>query len=196
MSEKIRLFVALELPKNVLQALSILQADLQKQIPDKIARWVRPENIHLTLKFLGDAPVEQVDEIAAAMKMATEVHAPMELAVAGLGMFPNPRNARVLWVGVNGSTEALGNLHASLEERIVPLGFPTESRPFNAHLTLARANRRASRDEKKAFGALATQNEVGELAAWRAASVSLIRSQLKPGGAVYTRMAEAALSEK
>lgn len=196
MSEKIRLFVALELPKNVLQALSILQADLQKQIPDKIARWVRPENIHLTLKFLGDAPVEQVDEIAAAMKMATEVHAPMELAIVGLGVFPNPRNARVLWVGVNGSTEALGNLHASLEERIVPLGFPTESRPFNAHLTLARANRRASRDEKKAFGALATQNEVGELAAWRVESVCLIRSQLKPGGAVYTRMAEAALSEK
>jgi 2'-5' RNA ligase len=194
MSKPLRLFIALELPSSVLGALETLQSDLRAQVPERAARWVRPAGIHLTLKFLGDVPAEQVDAITAGIHEATKNHAPFTLQAEGLGVFPNPRRARVLWVGVGGEIEALRNLHASVEEYIVPLGYPAEERKFRGHLTLARAARHASRAEQEALGELAARSDLGLLASWQVESVSLVRSQLKPGGAVYTQVAEAALT--
>ena len=98
MSEKLRLFVALELPPHVLEALEAVQRDLRVQVPERAARWVRPEGIHLTLKFLGDVPAGQVGEIEQGLHAAAKGHAPFELRTEGLGVFPNPKRARVLWV--------------------------------------------------------------------------------------------------
>lgn len=194
MSKPLRLFIALELPAQVLEALTALQDDLRSQVPERAARWVRPAGIHLTLKFLGDVPAEQVDAIAAGIREASKGHAPFALQAERLGVFPNPRRARVLWVGVGGEVEALRSLHASVEEHIVPLGFPAEERKFRGHLTLARAARNASRAEQEALGELAVRADLGLVASWQVGSVSLIRSQLKSGGAVYTRMADVALA--
>lgn len=194
MSQSLRLFVAVESPPHVLDALEAVQRDLRAQLPDRAARWVRPEGIHLTLKFLGDVPAAQVDGVSAGLGAAAEGHHPFDLQVEELGVYPNPKRARVLWAGVTGELEPLRRLKDAVEERIAPLGYPTESRPFSPHLTLARAGRHASRPESEAFGNLPGANDVGHLAAWRVESVALIRSQLKPGGAVYTRLAEAALT--
>jgi len=194
MSKPLRLFIALELPARVLGALETLQGDLRTQVPERAARWVRPAGIHLTLKFLGDVPAGQVDAITAGIREAAKPHAPFALQAEGLGVFPNPRRARVLWVGVGGEVEALRDLHASVEGQIVPLGYPAEERAFRGHLTLARVARNASRTEQEALGELAARCDLGLLASWQVDSVSLMRSQLKPGGAVYTRVAEAALT--
>jgi 2'-5' RNA ligase len=194
MSNSLRLFIALELPPQVLEALEATQRDLRAQVPERAARWVRPGGIHLTLKFLGDVPAERVDAVETAIRRAVKGHSPFELRAEGLGVFPNPQKARVLWVGVEGELEALGRLRASVEDHVAPLGYPTESRSFSAHLTLARASRNASRAEQEALGGLVAGSDVRTLAVWQVGEVSLMRSQLKPGGAVYTRLAEAALT--
>jgi 2'-5' RNA ligase len=194
MSNALRLFIALELPTPVLEALEAVQGDLRARLPDRAARWVRPEGIHLTLKFLGDVPSEQVDDIAGALRTCVKGYDPIELRVEGLGVFPNPRRARVLWTGVGGDVDALRRLHASVEQHIAPVGYPTESRRFNPHLTLARARRNATPAEREAIGTLVSDHDVGHLATWEVSSVGLIRSQLKPSGAVYTQLAQATLT--
>lgn len=194
MSDTLRLFVALELPPDVLRALVAVQRDLRTQFPGRAARWVRPEGIHLTLKFLGDVPSDQVADLGSALRAAAEGRAPFDLQAGGVGVYPNPKRARVVWAGVSGDLDALRNLKTAVEEHIAPLGYPTETRRFSPHLTLARASRRATNAEKEALGALVESSDVGHLASWKAESVYLIRSQLKPGGAIYTPLAEAGLT--
>lgn len=193
MSEAWRLFIALELPPNALEAVKQAQADLSRLIPPHAARWVRPEGIHLTLKFLGEAPVEQIDDLKAALAEATAGHNGFELGIQGLGCFPNARRPRVVWLGITGDVQQLRALQADVEKSIAPLGYPTESRRFSPHLTLARAARRASRDDLEELGRVAEEKDLGHLVNWRVDSVSLMRSQLKPDGAVYTQIGHAPL---
>ena len=107
MSESWRLFIALELPPNVLKAVAQAQTDLKRFIPSQAARWVRPESVHLTLKFLGDAPVGQVEDLKIALVEATAGHSGFELGIQGLGCFPNARRPRVLWLGITGDLKQL-----------------------------------------------------------------------------------------
>ena len=193
MSQTWRLFIAIELPEEVLKAIGRLQNDLKKVIPARSARWTHPEGIHLTLKFLGDVPAEQVGELEAAIKEIGAAHRPLELQAGGLGCFPNLERPRVLWLGLGGDLVKLAALQEDVEKRIAPMGYPTEERGFNPHLTLARTARDASRADAAAIGAAVSQHDQGQLAAWRVGSVSLMRSFLKPDGAVYEQVAEAVL---
>jgi RNA 2',3'-cyclic 3'-phosphodiesterase len=187
-SETWRLFIALELPPDVLTAIGRLQADLKKVIGPRSARWTRPEGLHLTLKFLGDVPVDQVAVLEAALRQVGPGHQPFELHARSLGCFPNLERPRVLWVGLAGDLAKLRALQADVEQRIEKLGFPADERGFNPHLTLARTAQAASRAEAASIGAAARQHDPGELVSWRVTSVSLMRSQLKPDGAVYTQV--------
>lgn len=193
MSEAWRLFIALELPRNVLAVLARIQSDLKRTAPPGAARWVQPEGIHLTLKFLGDVPVGQLADLKAALEQAVSGHEPFELAIEGLGCFPNTQRPRVLWAGVTGDLNRLNALQAAVERYIAPLGYPTERDTFSPHLTLARTARQATRDEIAALGRLAEQKDIGQAARWRVEAVSLMRSQLKPDGAVYTELHQAKL---
>jgi len=193
MSEMWRVFVALELPAPALRAIGKVQDDFNAKAPRRALRPTNSEGIHLTLKFLGDAPAEQIDAIRAALAEAARATGPFELAVEGMGCFPNTRAPRVVWLGVGGDLRALKHLRGDVERQISPLGYPTEQRPFNPHLTLARVQGHAAREEVTRIGELVARLDVGEIARWRAQSVSLMRSQLQRGGAIYTRIGEAAL---
>lgn len=193
MNETWRLFIAVELPANVLKAISQVQADLKRAIPERAVRWTRPEAIHLTLKFLGDASTSQLDAIRAGLAQAVARHATFEMSIQGLGCFPNLARPRVLWVGVTGDTQSLRSLQASVEHAIAPLGFPTEERGFNPHLTLGRTSQGASRDDTALIGKVAQERDLGQLVSWQVDSVSLMRSQLKPDGAQYSQVAEVKL---
>src|SRR5690606_30724510 len=162
-------------------------------VPDGAVRWVRPEGIHVTLKFLGDVPRGSIADIQAALDEAVRGHSPFGLTAFGLGAFPNTRRPRVVWVGVEGAVRRLKALRRSVEETISPLGYPAEDRPFEPHLTLGRVERRASRGELDLIGDLVERSEIGELASWQVEAVSLMRSELKPGGAVYTEVYRAPL---
>ena len=188
-----RLFIAVELPEEALRAIERLQDGLVRTMPGDAVRWVRPEGIHLTLKFLGDVPREQIDGIQAALGEAVRGHPPFALRAEGLGAFPNTRRPRVVWVGVEGDVRRLKELRNDVEEHVAPLGYPTEDRSFTPHLTLGRVQRDASRRELDAIGMAVETNTVGELARWQVDAVSLMRSELKPTGAVYTEVFAAGL---
>jgi 2'-5' RNA ligase len=193
MSDTWRLFIALELPENVLRAIGRLQADLKKTTAPRAARWTRPEGIHLTLKFLGDVPAARADELGSALREAASRGQPFDLQAQGLGCFPNLARPRVLWLGLAGDLGKLRALQADVEERTARLGFAAEERGFSPHLTLARTAQAASRTEAAAIGAAASQHDPGLVAAWRVSALSLMRSHLRPDGAVYQQVMEEAL---
>jgi 2'-5' RNA ligase len=133
-------------------------------------------------------PPDQRSDIERGMLQAA-AHPPFSLTVGGLGCFPNFRRPRVVWVGVDGEMDALHALHDAVEGAIAPLGYPTEKRPFNPHLTLGRVSRRASKGEAAALGRVLEGVRVGELGQIAVGGFSLMRSQLRPSGAVYTQLA-------
>ncbi|MGE0087794.1 MAG: RNA 2',3'-cyclic phosphodiesterase [Desulfococcaceae bacterium] len=180
---KIRLFIAFHLPDNVRSHIRDLQAQLRSG--GLHLRWVAPENIHLTLKFLGDINPSDTDRIAQAMSQAAQGTSALHLGAKGLGVFPTVRKARVLWIGLNGDTHDLIGLQNRLDDRLAEQGYEKESRAFKAHLTIARA--KESPDPKQLIEAMekfatfaSPDFSAGELILWQ--------SQLKPSGAVYTKL--------
>jgi len=189
----LRTFIAVDLNEPLKKELAALQARLREQVAPGSVRWVRPEGIHLTLKFLGDTPADRVDEIGRALAQAAAQVQPFAFTVGGLGCFPNTRRPRVVWVGLQEPTGALVRLRDAVEAHVAPLGFPTEKRPFRPHLTLGRVQRRASKSEVREIGEIVAAAPVGTIARMHVTTVSYIQSELKPGGAVYTTLHEAAL---
>ncbi len=181
--KSLRTFIALELPQNVLSFLESLQSKLKRDGVD--IRWVQPQNIHLTLKFLGDIPFQKCSEIEMALEEAGQRSAPMALCVKGLGVFPGIKNPRVIWAGLGGETMALIDLQKRLESYLANLGIKKEKRSFKAHLTLGRAKHKIHPDR---LSAAIEQSMTFVPMNFKAEHLVFFRSELKPTGAVYTRL--------
>ena len=192
--EQIRAFIAIELSEDILSAIADLQRQLKKQVPEGTVRWVKPGGIHLTLQFLGDVPAVKINSIAQALTAACAPFHPFSVTVGGLGCFPNAKRPRVTWVGVDEPTGTLAALQKAIERAMVPLGFTPERRAFHPHLTLGRTKRQATRDQAQALGTLITTTQIPFLGQMNVRQVCLIRSDLRPTGAVYTRLAAAPLA--
>lgn len=180
---KVRVFVAVELPDTVKAEFAGLAAAIDA-LGVRGARTVRPEGIHLTLKFLGDVSVERVPEIRAAMDFAADEVAPFDLSLGDAGVFPNPRATRVLWVGVEGDLDSLGRLQQRVEESLAELGFRPERRGFNPHITAGRVRDRVSNADRRRVTETLLSHEYARPPI-RVESISLIRSTLHPDGAMY-----------
>ncbi len=191
----LRTFIAIELDETVAIALGAIQEELKSRVPKGSVRWVNPASIHLTLKFLGDTPKSRLSEIEEALREACAGVAPLDLTIEGRGCFPNFRRPNVIWVAVRDHGGALTRLQEAVEAHVAPLGWPTEKRPFRPHLTLGRVNRRVSSRERAAIGAAVESLEVEQIATVHVTHVSFMRSDLRPTGAVYTRLFAAALGE-
>jgi RNA 2',3'-cyclic 3'-phosphodiesterase len=185
-AQQLRLFVACQLPDEVRDALSRAQDGLRRLVPGRL-RWVRPEGIHVTLKFLGDVDETRVEAIRAALAAAID---PFELRVrpATIGTFGGAR-VRVVWVGLKGEIEGLAALAVRVEQALAPLGFPRERRPFAAHLTLARVPDRASAGERKRLLAAVKDFRPPAFPSMMITEVKLIRSILGQGGSDYQEVA-------
>jgi len=182
-SEDMRLFIAIEIPEEIKQEMAKIQRLLKGSGVQ--ASWTRAEGIHLTLKFLGEVPESRLPEITTALNNAAGSTAAFGLEVAGVGTFPNPKNARVVWIGISGETGCLGKLHASVEEAMNGLGFEQEERSFTPHLTLGRIRSIPSRDQwSRALDAVKDTR----FPAFTVTAISLMKSELKPSGAVYTEL--------
>jgi len=198
----VRAFIAVELDSNLRTAISSLQAqvkdeltkELRKSAPDARLQWVKPESIHLTLKFLGDIREEQISDIQGALTMSLRTESCFLLQIAGMGVFPDLRAPRVLWVGLEPTTPSSPTLRLAkaVETAMTTLEFPPESKPFTAHLTIARIKERG-REIGRAMsdiGLLAKGHPLGTLSV---RAVSLMKSDLQPSGARYTRLCEITL---
>jgi 2'-5' RNA ligase len=191
----LRTFIAVELDKELLGNLVALQDRLREQVAPRSIRWVRPEGIHLTLKFLGETRPDQVEAVKVALDRAASEIRPFAFTVGGMGCFPNTRRPRVMWVGLYEPAGTLSRLRDAVESHVAPLGFPTEKRPFRPHLTLGRVQRHASKSEVREIGEVIAATEIGTLDEMRVERVSYIKSDLRPGGAVYTTLHEAQLPQ-
>ena len=184
----IRVFLAIDLPGSLQNGLTQVQEFLKQCGAD--VRWVPVGNIHLTVKFFGNIKESDAEAIeAAAMAVAQKVQ-PFELHISGAGAFPSIKNPRVVWLGISGQTETLAKLYQGLEQAFATLGYIPEDRPFNAHLTLGRVRRKASRSDAAQVGEIVASTTVELLAEVPAESFALIRSVLKPSGAEYTTLEE------
>jgi len=134
-AEKIRAFIALAPERGLIAELQNVQRQLQTRLPVGIIRWAMPEQLHLTLKFLGGVPGERLAGLAAALDRAGAGIAPFQLALEGVGCFPHAKNPRVVWVGIQGELHSLRKLQAQIEHETQPCGDHTEERPFRPHLT-------------------------------------------------------------
>jgi 2'-5' RNA ligase len=194
--DAIRAFVAIELPEAVLVELGNVEARLKPQMPHDALRWVKADSIHLTLKFLGQVPSDQLDLITSSLRATVAAHAPFTLEVKSAGCFPNINRPRVVWVGVQEDDHRLHALQRAVENAIAPLGYPTEIHDFTPHLTLGRLARDVRQIDQRKIGDVVQAAKVGSLGKWEVRQVALIKSDLKPSGAEYTVLAHAPLSGK
>jgi 2'-5' RNA ligase len=183
---RIRAFVAVELPQSARLQLAQVQQRLRLSLPD--LAYVRPEGIHITLKFLGELSQEQIGAIASSIRTVVNGFPRFRLHVDGLGTFPEYGQPRVLWLGLQGDLKTLRLLAAKLELAMKQLGIPQEDRPFAPHLTLARVRRRLDAQELAALRQLTNQLAGGIGHEFEVTEVSLMRSHLQRGGALYERL--------
>ena len=177
-----RLFVALDLPDQVRHAIAELIAKLQPK--SRAARWIKPENLHITLKFIGHVPDEKLSPIQAAL---SSIHAeqPVELHFRGMGFFPNEHHPRAFWCGIVSSPN-LAELAADIDRALVPLEIEAETRPFTPHLTLARFK---SDEGIREVVQAATDMKSTDFGAATETNFHLYESLLKSTGAQYNRVA-------
>jgi RNA 2',3'-cyclic 3'-phosphodiesterase len=175
----VRLFVAIEIPGDIRSALAAFVKELRGTAPR--AKWVRAENLHVTLKFLGETESAKLQAIQGALGLIRSAKA-VTLELRGLGFFPNEKRPRVFWAGMEGSAN-LKALAEDIDRSVYRLGFPLEERPFTPHLTLARFNPPGLPPN---LTAAATQNSSRSFGSFTAREFHLIESKLKSTGAEYT----------
>ncbi len=190
--EQVRSFIAIEMPPEVKLELSALLSRLQAR-RHAVVKWVEPENIHLTLKFLGGVPFSLLTGIADLMKDVAKTVSPFCLNMEEMGAFPGWQRPQVVWVGLGGDIDTVLHLQASLEKALVPLGFRPEGRPFRAHLTLGRLRERATLLEKQELGTWARSCQVENKTGFTVRDLSLMKSQLTPKGPIYSILARVEL---
>ncbi|HUI67171.1 MAG TPA: RNA 2',3'-cyclic phosphodiesterase [Nitrospirota bacterium] len=183
-----RTFIAIEIPAEIITEMAKVQDELKRSGAD--AGWTRPEGIHLTLKFLGEVPEAMIEEIKSALVQAAEATGRFRLKIAGAGAFPNPKKPRVVWLGVSGDIDRLSALQGSVEKLMGAIGFDREERAFSPHLTLARIKYLRPRFSwQKAIDSI---KDI-KLAEFEVDHVSLMKSDIKPSGAVYTEIGKVSL---
>jgi len=156
-------------------------------------KWVDPESIHLTLKFLGNIAAGTIPELTKAISEAARGIAPLRLELGELGVFPNLRALRVVWVGLGGEIATLSVIQENIESALTPLGFPPERRAFSPHLTLGRVRERASPEERRRLGEAVASLKIDTKLSFTVDSLSLMRSRLTREGAFYSRLSSVAL---
>ena len=190
MPKPFRAFVAVPIPEAV--AAFLMQIQVRLKLPGRNIRWVAAKNIHLTLKFLGDIEPSRIPAIASQMDAAAGRAAAFPLTAKGVGVFPNLRRARVLWVGLAGDLDRLKAIQASLDAGLESAGFAREPRGFAGHLTIGRIRRRIDAqligDSLEPLKAVASDS-------FRVDRLMLLKSVLNPNGPEYTPLHTSYLAE-
>jgi 2'-5' RNA ligase len=188
----IRAFIAIELSIELKQKLDQVSARFRKELLRVPVRWASVRNIHLTLKFLGDVQNTRLAAIEQTLARVAGSHQVFQIGLADWGVFPKPDRPRVIWIGVNAPAD-LAALQQDVEAGVASLGFTPEARRFTPHLTLGRVSQDASTVDRRAIASLLDTFRVEQLGAMQVEQVCLFRSDLKPAGAIYTRLFVAGL---
>lgn len=179
-----RTFIAISIPSDLTQIIADIQNEL-KNNSDARVNWTRPHQSHLTLKFLGDVNKKEIQNVSTCLEETTSEFSPLQLRITSTGGFPNMRNPRVIWLGVDGGDKLI-KLHNRVDRHVSTLGFDQEKNRYRPHLTLGRIKRldEGSNMMKDLLSIIIPQFE------WIAAEICLISSHLTPTGAIYKTLSK------
>lgn len=191
--EQYRIFIAIELENDIRNKINNILAKLREKIPSGI-RWVSINNIHLTLKFIGDFPINRIADLQKSLESAAAPVPEFQVGFSRLGAFPGFTNPRVIWIGVEQNLE-LTNLAAACDSVTKTYGVPAEDRRFSPHLTLGRVSDHLQSVTVSEIGEILSAEKVGSLGVQSASSICLIRSQLSATGPIYSLLARLPLKK-
>ncbi len=190
----LRAFIAIEFPQHIQDAVEKQTARLRQTLGNEIIRWVPCQNMHLTLKFLGDIAASHVDFLKQMLAREAVSHPQFDLQISGLGSYPTSRRPRVLWAGLHTPADLI-SLQRSIEAGTTRLGYEQEEHAFSPHLTLGRVRQTTSPAEmQKVRNALDTI-QLGNIGTARVDSIHLFKSDRLPSGSIYTKLFSALLSK-
>lgn len=181
---KIRSFLAFELPLEIKNTVARVSGELRQSSLN--ARWVKVDNIHLTVVFMGNIETEDIPAIARGVQEVCQTFGPFDLSLKGIGCFPSRRNPRVLWLGLDGDLEPMSEFRDALQEHLTGFGIKEEKRKFKPHLTLGRFRKPKRMDFKE--DQLLSKYEDLSSSVYSLKELILFKSDLKPTGAVYTKV--------
>ena len=190
----LRAFIAVEIPVGIHQAIKKQTAPIQAALNASLVRWVPAENVHLTLKFLGDVSPANIDLLKQMLSAEVSHHRAFEVRFEGLGAFPSPKRPRVIWIGIQ-APAGLEALQHGIEAATATLGYPDEQRPFSPHLTIGRVKQSVNSAGMQKIRAALEGTKLDSLGTAEVNAVHLYKSDLKPSGAVYTRLFSAPLGK-
>lgn len=190
----LRAFIAVEIPAEIQQNVYKQTAVFRRGI-ESLVRWVPAHNMHLTLKFLGDVSPNNVEFLVQMLRNEAALVPAFDIHLAGLGSFPNLRRPRVIYVGIQ-APAALDALQRGIEAAARRLGYESEERPFSAHLTLGRLRQNATAVEQQQIRRALESTQVDVFGTARVDSLHLYKSDLNPGGSIYTRLHSAPLKKQ
>ncbi len=180
----IRAFIAIEIPTPLQQEMNKVIQQFQRASIRGV-RWVAANNLHLTLKFLGDTHPDRLSQLGNQLKYLAGQTLPFECAIGGLGAFPNIRKPRVIWMGLE-IPQTLRQLQKEIEAEAAKIGCPPEERDFSPHLTLGRVGQNSTAQELQALSQYLSQTQIPEIGKFTAQGITLFRSDLRPTGSIYT----------
>ena len=183
----LRAFIAIEVPSELQRAIADSTAALKSALPKPLIRWVIPQNVHLTLKFLGDVSPASLEKLAETLKLEVCTYSMFALSVGGLGAFPTPRRPRVIWIGLE-TPPVMQALWRAVETVAARLGYTPEERPFSAHLTIGRVGQNISASDVQRIRSMLESTKIGTLGTFHAQALHIYKSDLLPGGSVYTHL--------
>ncbi len=190
-----RLFWAIALPDDVHDAIARLQSELARRVPRDTVRWTPPHNVHLTLVFLGNRPREEVADLVARVEEVLQGVPPFHMELEAVGVFPNWRRPRIVWLGVGGNLDTLSRVQAAVARAMVLMGWKPEKRPFTPHLTIGRVRKGLGSATLAQLVDVVRRVKVEPFGAHEVREVVLFRSDLRPTGAVYTPVGRVTLGE-
>ena len=183
----LRSFVAIEIPSQIQNAIANRTSSLQKSLPKPLVSWVIPQNIHLTLKFLGAISQENLERFEKLLQLETVSHKSFTMVVEGLGVFPSARRPRVIWIGIK-APPALIDLQGRIEMATAKLGYPPEERTFSPHLTIGRIGQNNTAVDMKNISLILKKTSARNFGIVTVNELSIFKSDLIPSGPIYTRL--------
>jgi RNA 2',3'-cyclic 3'-phosphodiesterase len=191
----LRVFIAIDLSPQLQQAIENQISPLRRAIGNDSVRWIPAQNLHLTLKFLGNIAASHVDFLKQLLSQTAESHAAFDLRIGGIGSFPNSKMPRVLWAGIHAPAE-LASLQKSIEAGATRLGYERDARPFSPHLTLGRVRQGMDPASLQKVRIALEGIQIGNIGSARIEHVHLYKSELHSSGSVYTKLFSAKLNKK
>jgi 2'-5' RNA ligase len=190
----LRAFIAVEIPSALQHTILESTTSLRETLGDDLIRWVPSQNVHLTLKFLGDVSPSNLDLIKQMLTAEAAQHPCFEMQAEGIGSFPNPRRPRVIWIGLH-APAALESLQRGIESASARLGYSADEKNFSPHLTIGRVKQNLSAPEIQHIRTELEKTKIGLLGIVHVGAAYLFKSDLRPSGSVYTRLFSAPIGK-